>query len=122
LSRAARRQPLAGAQLVFEPEAFLGADVPAAQATTDASGSASVSLAAEHLTDPRYPGVAPGWYRVKSEGPALPPRYDAATTLGGEIASDAAWVHQPGEVLLDLTSKCLDRDRSPVVGGVRQKQ
>lgn len=99
--------PLEGAKLEFEPEPFLGGDLHPAYAMTDASGSASVSLAAEHLDDPRYPGVAPGWYRVQVTASewALPPRYNTETTLGCEIASDATWVHQPGEVVLHLTSR-----------------
>jgi hypothetical protein len=100
-------QPLGGAKLEFIPEAFLGATVRPAQATTDASGCASVSMAAEDLADPRYPGVACGWYsiRVTSDERTLPSRYSSEAALGCEIASDAAWVYEPGEVLLELTSK-----------------
>jgi hypothetical protein len=99
-------KPLPGAKLEFEPEGFLGPALRPAQATTDASGSASVSMAAEDLADPRYPGVACGWYTIRvTGGGSLPPRYNTLSALGCEIASDAAWVYEPGEVLLELTSK-----------------
>lgn len=100
-------QPLLGAKLEFVPESFLGSSVKPAFATTGDGGESSLSMAAENLADQRYPGVNCGWYtiRVTSDERQLPPRYNTETTLGCEIASDAAWVSESGVVLLELTSR-----------------
>ena len=98
--------PLANAQIVFEPEPFLGPNVKPASAVTGANGAATVSMAAEHLADPRYSGVACGWYkiRVTSKDRKIPARYNTETTLGCEVAMNAHWVGQD-RVLINLRSK-----------------
>ena len=98
--------PLAEAQVVFEPEPSLGPNVKPASAVTDAGGAAVVSMAAEHLADPRYSGVACGWYkiRVTSDDREIPARYNTETTLGCEVSMDAHWVGQD-LVLIKLQAK-----------------
>ncbi len=99
-------KPLAGAQVVLEPESFLGTSVPPAYATTNDEGSAAVSMAAEDLADPRYTGVACGWYKIRitSDTTKIPAQFNTNTTLGCEITTDAHWSHK-GTIQLDLTSK-----------------
>jgi len=98
--------PLVGAQVVLEPEDYLGSDPRPASGVTGGDGVAALSLAAEHLADPRYPGVACGWYTIRVTSPAqpLPARYHTDSTLGGEVALDAAWVYDPGQLQLELAS------------------
>lgn len=98
-------QPLAGAQIVFEPEPFLGPNVNPASGTTAPSGTGGITLAKEHLSDPKYAGVACGWYkiRVTSSDREIPARYNTETTLGCEVAMNAGWVNH-GAVVLELTS------------------
>jgi len=98
--------PLADAQVTFEPEPFLGEDVVPANATTNASGTSSVSMADEHLADPRYPGVACGWYKVRvtSNARKIPPQYNTETTLGCEVAMNTHWTNQ-ASIQFKLKSK-----------------
>ncbi len=75
-------------------------------ATTNDEGSAAVSMAAEDLADPRYTGVACGWYKIRitSDTTEIPAQFNTNTTLGCEITTDAHWSHK-GTIQLDLTSK-----------------
>ena len=97
--------PLANADVVFEPEAFLGPDVKPAMFKTSQHGAGSVSMAQEFLADPSYPGMACGFYKVRvlSEVDDIPSRYNQGTTLGCEVAMDAHWTNQP-TVKFELTS------------------
>jgi len=81
-----RGQPLAGADVVFEPEGFLGSEIKAAKGRTDESGMTSLSVPNSDI-----PGIAPGLYKVKitKEGTNLPAQYNTQTTLGAEVARDA---------------------------------
>ena len=99
-------KPLADAQVEFAPEPFLGPSVHPATAVTGADGEASVSMAPEHLSDPRYAGVACGWYkiRVSSSSQEIPPQYNTDTTLGCEVAMKAHWLYED-RVVIELTSK-----------------
>lgn len=98
--------PLADALITFEPESFLGSNVNPATGTTSVNGTTSVSMAEEHLADPRYAATACGWYkiRVTSSGKSIPPRFNTATTLGCEVANDAHWTLN-GVIPLELKSK-----------------
>jgi hypothetical protein len=98
--------PLADVHVEFEPEPFLGSNLEPASTTTGEDGTAAVSMAAEHLSDPRYAGVACGWYkiRVTSTDREIPARYNTETTLGCEVAEDAHWGAQ-GRVLIELKSE-----------------
>ncbi len=87
-------KPLAGAEVKFVPEEFLGPMMPSAAGTTDQNGIVRVSI----HTDPanRYdpPGVPPGFYRVEitKADEQIPVKYNQATTLGQEVAIDAKGV------------------------------
>ena len=98
-------QALPGASVVFEPEPFLGTNLHSAIGTTAPSGTGGITLAKEHLADPKYAGVACGWYkiRVTHSDREIPARYNTETTLGCEVAMNAHWVNH-GAVLLELKS------------------
>lgn len=77
-----RGRPLVAATVRLVPESFMGAEVKAAEGTTDASGVAAVAI-----PDATYPGVNCGLYRVEitgtgNDGKPLPERVNTATTLG----------------------------------------
>lgn len=98
--------PLVNAEVLFDPAPFLGPGVKPATGTTMEDGTAGMSLAKEHLADPRFPGVACGWYtiRVISSDRAIPDRYNVNSTLGCEVAIDAHWL-SAGEVCLELKTQ-----------------
>ena len=78
---------VAGADVKFVPEKFLGEGLPECKGTTGPDGNAQVSVPVEP-GDP--PGVPPGYYRVEitmSDG-SIPAKYNTQTTLGEEICPD----------------------------------
>jgi hypothetical protein len=83
-----RGKPLSGAKVVFEPEPYLGEEVEAAEGTTDAHGSAQMSIAPEQLPEHVHNMrlVHCGTFKVRITHPQiqLPPRYNTETTLGYE--------------------------------------
>lgn len=81
-----RGRPLAGATVVFEPEAFLGTDVRPAVGTTNEDGVAPMKTEGADA-----PGVAPGLYlvRITKDGANLPAKYNVETVLGVEVARDS---------------------------------
>jgi hypothetical protein len=87
-------QPLTGAEVVFEPEPFLGDEVKKATGTTNQFGDVAPTVAKEDRPDPTLPGgVHFGLYKVriskKTNGrEIIPARYNTATTLGQEVAYD----------------------------------
>jgi hypothetical protein len=87
-------RPLAGAQLVLEPEPFLGDNIKAAAGETNPFGDVAPTVAPEDLPDPSLPGgVHFGLYRVRISKPVdgreiLPSRYNTETTIGQEISYD----------------------------------
>jgi hypothetical protein len=81
-------KPLAGATVRFVPEKFLGDGFKPAEGVCDERG-----LAELRTEGGRLPGVACGFYRVEVCKPgggkeSLPARYNAASTLGHEVAPD----------------------------------
>jgi hypothetical protein len=100
-------EPLAGASIQFEPEPFLGSAVLPGSGTTGDGGSALISMADEHLGDLPIPGMACGWYKVRvtSRDRQIPPRYNAQTTLGCEVAPNAYWIYDDVGLVFELTSK-----------------
>ncbi|NLE38223.1 MAG: hypothetical protein GX621_09390 [Pirellulaceae bacterium] len=80
-----RGQPLAGATVVFEPEACLGPHVRPAVGTTTEDGVAPMKTEGADA-----PGVAPGLYlvRITKDGANLPAKYNIETVLGVEVARD----------------------------------
>jgi hypothetical protein len=99
--------PLVGAKVEFVPEEFLGAELGTASGTTGEDGTAAISQNSENAATDEYPGVAVGWYqiRITSDKGDIPAKYNTATTLGCEVASDADWVYEPGEVIIELQSQ-----------------
>jgi len=87
-------RPLPGATVTFEPEAFLGEHVKVATAQTNQFGDAAPTVADADKPDPSLPGgVHFGFYTVRISKPgggrdAVPARYNAASTLGLEVAYD----------------------------------
>lgn len=81
-------KPLAGAEVKFVPEAFLGENLKTATGKTDVNGVAMLSIPTTGTDDP--PGVAPGFYRVEiaKSGENIPAKYNSETTLGQEVAVD----------------------------------
>ncbi len=96
---------LADAVVLFDPEPFLGPDLHPASGTTTESGFAGMSMAKEYLADPKYFGVACGWYkiRVTHKSRPLPACYNTETVLGCEVAMDARWLND-GEIRIALKS------------------
>jgi hypothetical protein len=87
--RGGRSEPIADAQVKFVPEGILGPGLTAGTGTTDKSGSALVSQPSRGGDDPAN-GMSPGFYRVEiTKGNEIPAKYNSATTLGQEVASDA---------------------------------
>jgi hypothetical protein len=87
-------QPLAGAEVNFVPEKFLGTNMQVAKGKTDQNGMAMLSVPTAGPRDP--PGVAPGFYRVEITVPGanIPAKYNTETTLGQEVALDAKGIQE----------------------------
>lgn len=85
-------RPLSDAEVCFVPEKFLGENVKTAKGKTDKNGVAMISIETTDRSDP--PGVAPGLYRVEitKAGDNIPAEYNTETTLGQEVALDAAGI------------------------------
>jgi hypothetical protein len=87
-------QPLVGATVTLEPEAFLGDEVKTAVGTTTTFGDVSPTIAPEDRPAPNLPGGAHfGLYKVRvskivNGKETIPPRYNSATTLGQEVSYD----------------------------------
>ena len=81
-------KPLAGAEVKFVPESFLGDDIKTASGKTNSRGRAALSVPTTSRADP--PGVALGLYRVEITKPGdnIPAKYNSATILGQEVAVD----------------------------------
>ena len=81
-------KPLAGAEVKFVPEKFLGDEIKTASGKTNSRGRAALSVATSSRADP--PGVALGLYRVEisKAGESIPAKYNSETTLGQEVAVD----------------------------------
>ncbi len=81
--------PLAGAEVKFVPETFLGPGLLTGTGTTAASGTALVAQPSRGGGDPTT-GMCPGFYRVEiTKGNEIPAKYNTTTILGVEIAGDA---------------------------------
>lgn len=84
-------EPLAGAEVVLEPEAFMGDGLKPARGTTDEQGKARMQIEGAPA-----PGCHLGIYRVRiSKADAggretLPARYNRQTQLGIEVGSSGS--------------------------------
>jgi EF hand len=99
-------EPLAGARVTLVPEKFLGPEVQPAAGTTNAAGSAELTV--EGLP----PGMVHlGYFRVevsrKGDGgrELIPPRYNAKTVLGCEVAPEGESRGAGGVLTLQLKSR-----------------
>ena len=87
-------QPLAGATVTFEPEAFLGDQIKTAFATSGASGQVSPTVPKDQRSDPTFPGTPSlGLYKVRiskvvNGKETIPARYNTETILGQEVSQD----------------------------------
>jgi hypothetical protein len=93
-------EPLAGANVVFTPEKFMGGSVKAGSGESDANGRVILRVDGDNLP----PGLSPGFYRIEvslknDQGQeSVPARYNAQTTLGEELGP----THK-GAVIIDLS-------------------
>lgn len=80
--------PLSGARVMLVPEKFLGAAIQSGSGTTSEMGTASIS--SPSATNPKVPGLSPGFYRVEitKDGEKIPAKYNTETTLGAEASHD----------------------------------
>jgi hypothetical protein len=99
-------RPLEGAEVVFEPEAFLGSDIQAGSGTTNRFGIATPVIPKEKRPTPDTPpGLALGLYKVRiTKGGEIPSRYNSETVLGQQLSSDELSL-QNNSVQFDLESK-----------------
>ncbi len=81
-------KPLAGAEVKFVPEKFLGEGLPEGKGTTGPDGSGQVSIPLSEPGEP--PGMPPGYYRVEITMPdgSIPAKYNTQTILGDEVCPD----------------------------------
>lgn len=81
-------KPLSGAEVVLEPEPFLGDEVQSARGVTDSSGSAQLAIPPEFMPEhaQRLKAVHYGLFKVRITHPSvsLPPKYNSETELGYE--------------------------------------
>ena len=88
-------KPLAGAEVKLEPETFLGEAVKAAAGTTDAYGTAQLTIPADQLPEDQQDldGVHLGIFKVRITHPTrkLSPKYNTQSTLGCEIDHRDQW-------------------------------
>ncbi len=81
-------RPLADADVVLEPEPYLGGDVQAARGTTNGSGSVDLGIPAEFLPKhlAKIKAVHYGTYKVRITKPSasLPAKYNTDTEIGYE--------------------------------------
>jgi hypothetical protein len=87
-------QPLPGAKVTLEPEAFLGEEIKAAYGTTDAGGNSAPTIPREQRPDPRAAsGVHFGLYKIRisklvNGKETIPARYNTETIIGQEVSYD----------------------------------
>jgi hypothetical protein len=81
-------RPLAGAEVVLEPEPYLGDEVQTARGTTNGSGATQLGIPAEYLPShlQRLKAVHYGTFKVRITHPtiAIPAKYNTETELGYE--------------------------------------
>lgn len=101
-------RPVDGAEVVFEPEEFLGGNVKQAVSPTNYLGMAAPTVAKEDRPVPHAPpGMAFGFYKVRISGNdriKIPSRYNEETVIGYEVAPDDPGVLE-GNVRFNLKSK-----------------
>ena len=83
-----RRQPLRDAEVVFEPEGFLGDSIETATGTTDVEGYAEMVAEEVVKNDPTLRGIRASLYKVRITHPEvnLPAKYNDETVLFFELS------------------------------------
>ncbi len=95
-------KPLEGANVLFEPESFLGDEIKTAIGETAIGGSGGASIPkAERPTPTSPPGMHLGLYKVKisklvNGKEIVPPKYNEQTILGQELAGDVPEIRGGG--------------------------
>lgn len=81
-----KRKPLEGAEVVYEPEAFLGEAIPPARGITGPGGNADI--VSDEISDPSLRGVHTGLYLVRITHPTeeIPAKYNTETELFVELS------------------------------------
>jgi hypothetical protein len=99
-----RDEPVEGVLVRFVPEEFLGPAVKVAEGTTDEYGTAFLSIAPDPNNPNAAPGVHCGFYRVEltKEGANIPATFNTETTLGQEVANDAAGIKEGGSLSFEI--------------------
>jgi hypothetical protein len=100
-------RPLGGAEVVFEPEPFLGSEVQAARGTTSGSGAADMGIPPEFLPShlQKVKAVHYGVFKVRVTHPTikLPANLNTETVLGYETEignpSVVFNLDKPGDVI-----------------------
>jgi hypothetical protein len=100
-------RPLTGAEVVFQPDPFLGDEFRSGRGQTDGQGVASISMPSDQLPDPSLTGMWLGFYTVRITAangkPAIPARFNTSSELGQEVADDPS-VLEPRDVEFRLTT------------------
>lgn len=90
-------RPLPGAEVVFEPEPYLGDEVKAAYGTTNKGGLAPMAIPDEELPENQrgMKALHMGTYKVRITHPELdiPPKYNVDTELGYETEIGATYAN-----------------------------
>jgi hypothetical protein len=83
-------KPLAGGKVELVPEPYLAKSIGTAESMISDAGMCSPSVAADSLPKGIPAGLNFGLYSVRITHPkaTVPPRYNAATTLGMEVCPD----------------------------------
>ncbi|MCA9257870.1 MAG: EF-hand domain-containing protein [Planctomycetales bacterium] len=103
-------QPLADAEVILEPEPFLGGVVQEARGTTMLTGVALPTVPKDKRPSADSPpGVQAGYYKVRvskkvNGSEMIPARFNSETTLGQEIAKDDPRI-QNKSVIYELKKK-----------------
>ena len=101
VKRKGSSEPIAGAEVKFVPEDFLGKELPVGIGTTDAKGYAKILP--QGAKGESSLGLCPGFYRVEiTKGGEIPAKYNTATELGQEVAVDALGI-STGGVFFELS-------------------
>jgi hypothetical protein len=100
VKRKGSSEPVAGAEVKFVPEDFLGNELPSGAGTTDAKGYANIVPSSGKDASL---GMCPGFYRVEiTKGGEIPAKYNTTTELGQEVAVDALGV-TTGGIIFELS-------------------
>ena len=103
-------KPVAGAQVTFEPEPFLGDEMRTAIGETSANGIAIVSVPKEQRARPDWPaGIQLGFFKVRinkevNGQESIPAQFNKETILGQQVAPDDPAL-QSQLIKLDMKTK-----------------